>query len=63
MKQYKITTQTLDFPQPDDCVLPPDDPLHAIRKASMLGNFDFINETELSRGEQIYNALFRKPSE
>jgi hypothetical protein len=35
--QYHITTQNLDYPKENDCLLPEDDPIHAIKKSLMIG--------------------------
>lgn len=37
MRQVRITTQNLDYPQENDCVLDENDPLHAIKKSNMVG--------------------------
>jgi hypothetical protein len=37
MKQYKITTELLNYDSSDDCYLAPDDPVHNLKPASMLG--------------------------
>lgn len=39
MKQYKITSENfkVDDTQSDDCVLPPDDPIHEMRALAGLG--------------------------
>lgn len=37
MRQFKITTANLITPSDDDCVLSPDDPIHALMPASTLG--------------------------
>lgn len=37
MRQYRITTQNIDIPQDNDCVLPENDPAHEIRRKQFLG--------------------------
>ena len=37
MKQYRITTANIDYPQENDCVLVEDDPVNLIRKSLLLG--------------------------
>lgn len=37
MNQYRITTDSLTQISDDDCYLAPDDPLHALKAASMMG--------------------------
>lgn len=37
MKQYRITTADLLPPDENDCYLSPDDPIHELKKVSMLG--------------------------
>lgn len=37
MKQYRITTENLPKPSPDDCYLAPDDPIHEIINQSLFG--------------------------
>jgi hypothetical protein len=37
MKQYKITSADLNPPEDNDCYLAPDDPIHALKPASMMG--------------------------
>jgi hypothetical protein len=37
MKQYRITTQDLNPSSADDCYLSPDDPIHALMPAAMMG--------------------------
>ncbi len=37
MKQYKITSADLSPKQDDDCYLAPDDPIHDLMPASMMG--------------------------
>ena len=31
MRQYRITTENLTQESTDDCVLPPDDPIHELK--------------------------------
>lgn len=51
MKQYRITSADMLPPSTDDCFLSPDDPIHALKPASMMGGLG-SNEA-LAR----YNAL------
>ena len=37
MKQYRITSADLNPSSNDDCFLSPDDPIHALMPASMMG--------------------------
>ena len=37
MRQIKITTQNLNYPTDEDCILSPGDPIHDIKKTIMLG--------------------------
>jgi hypothetical protein len=37
MRQVRITTKNIDYPSDNDCFIPEDDPIHAIKKANMLG--------------------------
>ena len=37
MKQYRITAQDINPSTDDDCYLAPDDPIHALMPASMMG--------------------------
>jgi hypothetical protein len=37
MRQVRITTKNLDYPQHDDCLIPDDDPIHAMKKNMVLG--------------------------
>lgn len=37
MRQFKITTANLNTPSDNDCVLDPNDPIHAMMPASTLG--------------------------
>ncbi len=37
MKQYRITTQNLNLPSDDDCILAPDDPIHALLASQIMG--------------------------
>lgn len=37
MKQFRITSENLFLDSSDDCVLPPDDPVHALRAAQYMG--------------------------
>lgn len=37
MADFNITTKNLDYPQPDDCILPENDPIHELKKTMMLG--------------------------
>ena len=36
MKQYKITSENLNQDSADDCMLPPDDPIHEIKQLQYL---------------------------
>jgi hypothetical protein len=37
MKQYRITAQDINPASDDDCYLAPDDPIHALMPAAMMG--------------------------
>lgn len=37
MRQFRITTANFLTPSDDDCVLSPEDPIHDLKKVSMLG--------------------------
>jgi hypothetical protein len=37
MKQIRITTKNLDYPTDNDCFISEDDPIHEIKKSTMLG--------------------------
>lgn len=37
MKQYRITTDNIDYPCENDCVISEDDPVNLIKKSLMLG--------------------------
>jgi hypothetical protein len=37
MKQFYITKENISQDSPDDCALPPDDPIHELKIASYLG--------------------------
>ena len=37
MNQYRITTETLTQASDSDCYLAPDDPIHSLKAASMMG--------------------------
>ena len=37
MRQTRITTKNIDYPQDNDCYIAPDDPLNDIKKSLMLG--------------------------
>jgi hypothetical protein len=37
MKQYRITAQDINPSTDDDCYLAPDDPIHALMPAAMMG--------------------------
>lgn len=37
MKEYRITTQNLDYPSDNDCFIDPNDPIHELKKSLMLG--------------------------
>ena len=37
MKQYRITTQDVNPSTDEDCYLAPDDPIHALMPAAMMG--------------------------
>lgn len=37
MKQYKITSEQINPSSSDDCYLSPDDPIHALKPAAMMG--------------------------
>jgi hypothetical protein len=47
IKQYRITSQSMDLlPQENDCVLPDDDPIHAIRAAQFMGGIGSGQESD-----------------
>jgi hypothetical protein len=48
MREYRITTQNLDYPQENDCVLDENDSIHAIKKAIMLGGLGMPNNPRLN---------------
>ena len=60
MRQVRITTQNLDFPQDNDCYLAPDDPIHQIRKASLLGGLG-SQQPEMSAGRAELIDRFLNP--
>ena len=37
MREIKITTKNIDYPQDDDCYIDPSDPINDIKKSLMLG--------------------------
>jgi hypothetical protein len=37
MKQYRITKENITQDSPDDCFLPPNDPIHELKIASYMG--------------------------
>ena len=47
MKEYRITTQNLDYPCEDDCFIDENDPIHSIKKSIMLGGLG-MNKPMLS---------------
>ena len=53
MRQIRITTQNLDYPQDGDCYIAPDDPLHAIKKANMLGGLAQAPTIDADRAELV----------
>ena len=40
MKQYRITTADFNQDSPNDCVLPPNDPVHELKILSGLGGLN-----------------------
>jgi hypothetical protein len=53
MRQIRITTADLCPPSDDDCYLSPDDPIHELKKVSMMGGLG----SELALAN--YNNLMR----
>lgn len=56
MKQYRITTADIIPDGPDDCYLAPEDPIHELKAAAMMGGLgaqERLNE---------YKAKLRQPS-
>ena len=42
MKQYRINSENILQSSPDDCVLPPDDPIHELIKQHNLGGLGYV---------------------
>jgi len=56
MKQYRITTQDLIQDSPDDCQLPPDDPIHELKALAGLGGLGSqarLHELRANQGSNI----------
>ena len=51
MKQYRVTTADLNTTSDDDCVLSPDDPIHAMKGVSQLGGLG--SEAALGQYRQL----------
>jgi hypothetical protein len=52
MKQYRITSVDLVQDTPDDCFIPPDDPLHELKAASALGGLGGMERLMDYRAQQ-----------
>lgn len=55
MRQIRITTADLCPPSEDDCYLAPDDPIHDLKKASMIGGLG--SETALANYMNSQNPV------
>jgi hypothetical protein len=56
MKQYRITTQNLNQDSSEDCLLPPDDPVHelkAMQYLAGLGGNARLHELKVNQGSNI----------
>lgn len=53
MKQYRITTENLTQESTDDCVLPPDDPIHELKALAGLGGLGSAARLQEYRAQQL----------
>jgi len=47
MKEYRITTQNIDYGQENDCVIDENDPINEIKKSLLLGGLG-MNKPKLN---------------
>jgi len=55
MKQYRITTEHLNQDSPEDCYLPPDDPIHELKSLQHLAGLGHSARLQEYRGMQGSN--------
>jgi hypothetical protein len=53
MKQYRITTEHLNQASPEDCVLPPNDPIHEIKSMQYLAGLGHAARLHEYQGSNI----------
>jgi hypothetical protein len=56
IKQYRITTKNLDYPQDDDCIIDENDPIHNIKKSNLVGG---LGSPEMVQSE-VTQELIKK---
>lgn len=58
MKQYHITTNNIDYPQDNDCIIDENDPLNDIKQSLLLDGLGQKAEILAARDAELFRKYF-----